>query len=30
LQLTFAVDDAHVNLEPILVGQQLFHAVVEL
>lgn len=30
LQLAFAVDDAHVDLQAVLVLQQLFHAVVEL
>lgn len=30
LQLAFAVHDAHVDLDPVLVRQQLFHAVVEL
>ncbi len=30
LQLAFAVDDAHVDLQAVLVFQQLFHAVVEL
>jgi len=30
LQLAFAVDDTHVDLQPVFVGQQLFHAVVEL
>lgn len=30
LQLAFAVDDAHVDLQAVLVLQQLFHAVIEL
>jgi len=30
LQLAFAVDDAHVDLEPVFVLQQLFHPVIEL
>ena len=29
LQLAFAIDDAVVDLQPIFVGQQLFHPVVE-
>jgi hypothetical protein len=30
LQLAFAVNDAHVDLEPVLVRQQFLHAVIEL
>ena len=30
LQLTFAVDDPHIDLEPVLVGQQLLDPVIEL
>lgn len=30
LQLAFAVNDAHINLQPVFVFQQLFHAVIEL
>lgn len=30
LQLALAIHDTHVNLEPVLVGQQLLHAVIEL
>lgn len=30
LKLALAVDDAHVDLQPVLVGQQLLDAVVEL
>ena len=29
LQLALAVDDAHVDFQPVLVCQQLFHAVIE-
>ena len=30
LQLALAVDDAHVDLQAVLVRQKLFHAVIEL
>ncbi|MNL42455.1 hypothetical protein D3C87_1649100 [compost metagenome] len=30
LQFAFAIDDPHIDLEPVLVGQQLLDPVIEL